>query len=65
MGTEHDVSPNKTYFFLFFCWKGKVALIRKPDTWGEGRLMSQTNSEDSAWPWQFFKGKRRKNFSEF
>ena len=57
MGTEHDVSPNKIYFFLslslffffFFGWKGKVALIRKPETWGEGRLMSQTNSEDSAW----------------
>ena len=27
----------------------RVALIRKPETWGEGRLMSQTNSEDSAW----------------
>ena len=42
-------------------WKGKVAFIRKPETWREGRLVSQTNSEDSAWPWQFLKGKK---FSE-
>ena len=59
---SHQTKPIS--FSFFFGWKGKVALIRKPETWGEGRLMSQTNSEDSAWPWQFFKGKRRKNFSE-
>jgi len=35
-----------------------LLLIRKPAFWGEGGLMSpKTNSEDSARPWKFFKGK--------
>ena len=35
-----------------------------PPTRGRGGLVFQTNSKDSAWPWQFLKWKREKNFSE-
>lgn len=35
-----NMMSHQTKLFLSLFWlKGKVALIRKPDTWGEGRLM--------------------------
>lgn len=37
--------------------KGKAALIRKTSKLGRRDSCSETNPEDSAQPWQFFKGK--------
>ena len=51
---------SKNQYLRGTCWeKGKLFLIKKPATWGEGRLISpqKTSSEDSAEPWKFLKGK--------
>jgi len=43
--------------------KGKVALFRRPATWGKGRLMSKNQLQGACLTTMFLKGKGGKNLS--